>query len=77
MKMKYFGLTETKLFNFHKIFKNGRRGGGSSEAPEPSLDLSKFLLLYIPVNSYGHGGKVSSPNYTFSWSSLNKRLTSN
>ena len=34
------------------------------------------LLLYIPVNSYGHVGTVSSPNHTFSWASLNKRLTS-
>ena len=23
MKMKQFGLTETKLFHFHRIFKNG------------------------------------------------------
>ena len=23
------------------------------------------LLLYIPVNSYGHVGRVSSPNHTF------------
>ena len=23
------------------------------------------LLLYIPVNSYGHYGMVSSPNHTF------------
>ena len=38
MKMKYFGLTETKLFYFHGIFKNGGRGGGSSEPPEPPLD---------------------------------------
>ena len=28
MKMKYFGLTETKLFHFHKILKNGGQGGG-------------------------------------------------
>ena len=28
------------------------------------------------VNSYGHGGTVSSPNHTFSWASLNKWLTS-
>ena len=28
------------------------------------------------VNSYGHGGTVSSPNHTFSWASLNKQLTS-
>ena len=32
------------------------------------------LLLYVPVNSYGHGGKVSSPNHLFSWASWNKRL---
>ena len=29
------------------------------------------------VNSYGHCGTVSSPNHTFSWAGLNKRLTSN
>ena len=23
------------------------------------------FLLYVPVNSYGHGGKVSSPNTLF------------
>ena len=23
------------------------------------------LLLYVPINSYGHGGTVSSPNHTF------------
>ena len=26
MKMQSFGLTETKLFNFHKIFKNEELG---------------------------------------------------
>ena len=26
MKMKQFGLTETKLFHFQRIFKNGRAG---------------------------------------------------
>ena len=36
--MKYFGLTETKLFHFHRIFKNGGWGGGSSEPHEPPLD---------------------------------------
>ena len=34
------------------------------------------LLLYVPINSYGHCGTVSSPNHTFSWVSLNKLLTS-
>ena len=27
MKMKSFGLTETKLFHFHRIFKNGEGVG--------------------------------------------------
>ena len=34
------------------------------------------LVLYIPVNSYGHVGTVSSPNHTFfSWVRLTKQLT--
>ena len=33
------------------------------------------LLLYVPVNSYGHVGTVSSPNATFSCESLTKRFT--
>ena len=33
-------------------------------------------MLYIPVNSYGHVGMVSSPNQTFSWASLTNQLTS-
>ena len=32
------------------------------------------MLLYIPINSFGHGGMVSSPNHTFSWTSLNKQV---
>ena len=28
------------------------------------------MLLYVPVNSFCNGGKVSSPNHTFSWASL-------
>ena len=35
-----------------------------------------FCCFTFKVNSYGHGGMVSSPNYTFSWESLNKQLTS-
>ena len=38
MKIKSFGRTETKLFNFQRIFKNGGGGGGSLELPEPPLD---------------------------------------
>ena len=35
-----------------------------------------FCCFTSQVNSYGHGGTVSSPSYTFSWASLNKQLTS-
>ena len=41
--------------------------------------LLQFVCLFgcftSQVNSYGHGGTVSSPNHTFSWAGLNKRLT--
>ena len=37
--------------------------------------LSCFCLT-SQVNSYGHGGTVSSPNHTLSWANLNKQLTS-
>ena len=35
-----------------------------------------FCCFTSQINSYGHGGTVSSPNHTFSWASLNKQLTS-
>ena len=35
-----------------------------------------FCCFTSQVNSYGHGGTVSSPNHTFSWASFNKHLTS-
>ena len=34
-----------------------------------------FCCFRPQVKSFGHGGTVSSPNHTFSWTSLNKRLT--
>ena len=36
-----------------------------------------FCCFTSQVNSYGHCGTVSSPNHTFSWAGLKKRLTSN
>ena len=35
-----------------------------------------FCCFTSHVNSYGHGGTVSSPNHIFSWASLNNWLTS-
>ena len=34
-----------------------------------------FCCFTSQVNSYGHGGTVSSPNHTFYQASLNKQLT--
>ena len=34
--------------------------------------FSFLFLLCVPVNGYGHGGTVSSPNHIFSWASLNE-----
>ena len=36
-----------------------------------------FCCFTSQVNSFGHCETVSSPNHTFSWAGLNKRLTSN
>ena len=47
-----------------------------SNGTEP-LFVCLFCCLTSQVNSYGHGGTVSSPSHTFSWAGLNKRLTSN
>ena len=43
----------------------------------PCLFVCLFCCFTSQVNSYGHCGTVSSPNPTFSWAGLNKRLTSN
>ena len=42
----------------------------TTSEPKESHDLAFIfvlfvLLLYVPVNSYDHGGTVSSPNHTF------------
>ena len=44
MEMKFFGLIETKLFNFLRISINWGQGGGSSVPPDPPLDPP---LLYV------------------------------
>ena len=53
MKIKSFGLSKTKLFDFHGIFKKTGAGGwGSSEPPEPPLDppqrarMRHFIRVY-------------------------------
>ena len=52
----------------------------SADALEGKQELNVCLFVSCftsQVNSYGHGGTVSSPSHTFSWAGLNKRLTSN
>ena len=48
MKMKLFGLTETKLFHFHRMFKSDGRGGGSSESPELPLPPRSATVTATP-----------------------------
>ena len=75
MKMKYLGLTESKLFHFHRKFKNrggegGGEQGGSNETPEHPLDpplayaISTEILcastLYFAEISISKGGASSS-----------------
>ena len=43
----------------------------------PTMFVCLFCCFTSQVNSYGHCGTVSSPNHTFSWAGLNKRITSN
>ena len=33
VRVRFADFVETKLFHFHRIFKNGIQGGGSSEPP--------------------------------------------
>ena len=46
MKMKQSGVTETKLYQFHRIFKNvgGGGGGGSSKPLEP------YCICHLPIS---------------------------
>ena len=47
------GLTETKLFHFHRVLKNGDEEGGSIEPPEPPLDPPLTAPLINPVRKLG------------------------
>ena len=53
MKMKLFGLSETKLFHFHRIFENGGGGGGGSKEPhEPPLDTPLQLTTKLRLRAH-------------------------
>ena len=53
-------------------------GVGTSESQMVYTSVPRLVSLFAccfasKVNSYGHGGTVSSPKHTFSWASLNKQ----
>ena len=51
MKMKQFGLTEIKLFHFHRIFKIGGGGGGGMFLANPLISSgSATAYRYIHVH---------------------------
>ena len=46
--MKSFGLTETKLYHFHRIFKNRGRGGGFKQTSYGSttrIKITNYICL--------------------------------
>ena len=45
MRMKQFGLPETKLFPFNRIFKNGGGGGGLKQTPSGSA--TDYTLIFL------------------------------
>ena len=47
IEMKLFGLTVTKLFNFHRIFKSRGRGGGGSSEPQDPLWIRHCYILKL------------------------------
>ena len=56
-------ITLTLVFFFFFFWGGGGGGGGGS--PDPPHSLCLFCCFTSQVNSYGHGGTVSSPNHTF------------
>ena len=58
-----------QLISIFELYTKGQRFGFN-------LFVCLFCCFTSHVNSYGHCGTVSSPNHTFSWAGLNKRLTS-
>ena len=48
MKMKLFGLTEIKLFHFHRIFKHGGGEGGRSNPLNPPPPCIRHCDLNDP-----------------------------
>ena len=71
MKMKLFGLIETKLFHFHRLFKNGGQGGGCSNPllnPSGSAHVAiickcGIFLVTFPCSCFLYEGqsKITEP----------------
>ena len=61
---------------WYQILKNWEKRNKHVHHSSRSRETVLFCCFTSQVDSYGHGGTVSSPNHTFSWASLNKQLTS-
>ena len=59
------------------VYHRGFLNVSANEESRQLLLLLLFCCFTSKVNSYGHCRTVSSPNHTFSWAGLNKRITSN
>ena len=51
MKMDWFGISDTKLFHFHMVFKNGVGGGGGREGIKRPPLSGSVTGLAIPTFS--------------------------
>ena len=76
-------LTKWKELTLPTVTKNVLNMANTANSADPDETphcLAVFcmfvVLIYVPVNRYGHFGIVSSPNHTFSRVSLNERLKS-
>ena len=72
--------TSLHIYIVQTIYKHSkltRRPDMLTDRCQPTgIFVCLFSCFTSQVNSYGHGGTVSLPNHTYSWASLNKRLTS-
>ena len=63
MKNEIFGLTETKLFHFQRIFKSGG-GGGRGVQVKPPLDPPLASYKYSMDVNEGIYSKIATSNHT-------------
>ena len=70
-------ITDVFIKNNQKLYDQACKAMFAVLSQSRKLLVGWFCCFTSQVNSYGYCGTVSSPNHTFSWTGLNKRLTSN